>query len=385
VRCRKMSGRIPIAGPSITQREIDYATDAATHGWYARAGEYPQRFEEAFSNYIGVKHAVSLPSCTSGLHLALAALGIGPGDEVIVPDLTWIASAAPISYVGATPVFADIDENTWCLCAESVRACITENTKAILPVDLYGGVPEYPALRAIADEHHLKIIEDAAEAIGSEFSGRKAGALGDVATFSFHGSKTFTTGEGGMLVTDDDELHARVMQLRDHGREPGDIHFKNTEVAFKYKMPSVAAAIGLAQVERSEELVARKREIFEWYREALTGVEGVSMNHEPVNTKNTFWMVTVVLDPMLEWPKEKLMVALDAEGIDSRPMFHPLSSLPAYDGQAEAAVARKRNEVSYRLSPWGINLPSAMNLTLEQVQRVAETLRRILNCGFTSG
>ena len=373
-----MSGRIPIAGPSITQQEIDYTTDAATHGWYARAGEYPQRFEEAFANYIGVKHAVSLPSCTSGLHLALAALGIGPGDEVIVPDLTWIASAAPISYVGATPVFADIDENTWCICAESVRACITENTKAILPVDLYGGVPEYPALRDIADEHHLKIIEDAAEAIGSEFGGRKAGALGDVATFSFHGSKTFTTGEGGMLVTDDNELYARVMQLRDHGREPSDIHFKNTEVAFKYKMPPVAAAIGLAQVERSEELVARKREIFEWYREALTGVEGVSMNHEPANTKNTFWMVTAVLDPMLEWPKEKLMAALDAEGIDSRPMFHPLSSLPAYDGQVEAAVARKRNVVSYRLSPWGINLPSAMNLTLEQVQRVVETLRRIL-------
>ena len=373
-----MRGRIPIAGPSITQQEIDYTTDAATHGWYARAGEYPQRFEEAFANYIGVKHAVSLPSCTSGLHLALAALGIGPGDEVIVPDLTWIASAAPISYVGATPVFADIDENTWCICAESVRACITENTKAILPVDLYGGVPEYPALRDIADEHHLKIIEDAAEAIGSEFGGRKAGALGDVATFSFHGSKTFTTGEGGMLVTDDNELYARVMQLRDHGREPSDIHFKNTEVAFKYKMPPVAAAIGLAQVERSEELVARKREIFEWYREALTGVEGVSMNHEPANTKNTFWMVTAVLDPMLEWPKEKLMAALDVEGIDSRPMFHPLSSLPAYDGQVEAAVARKRNVVSYRLSPWGINLPSAMNLTLEQVQRVVETLRRIL-------
>ena len=373
-----MSDRIPIAGPSITQREIDYATDAATNGWYARAGEYPRRFEEAFANYIGVKHAVSLPSCTSGLHLALAALGIGPGDEVIVPDLTWIASAAPISYVGATPVFADMDENTWCLCAESVRACITENTKAILPVDLYGGVPDYTALQAIADEHGLKIIEDAAEAIGSEFDGRKAGALGDVAAFSFHGSKTFTTGEGGMLVTDDDELHARVMQLRDHGREPGDIQFKNTEVAFKYKMPPVAAAIGLAQVERAEELVARKRETFEWYREALADVEGITLNHEPANTKNTFWMVTAVLDPMLEWPKEKLMVAFDAEGIDSRPMFHPISSLPAYDGQAEAAVARKRNAVSYRLSPWGINLPSAMNLTYEQVQRVAETLRRIL-------
>jgi perosamine synthetase len=370
--------RIPIAGPSISQREIDYATDAAAHGWYERAGEYPRRFEEAFANYIGVKHAVSLPSCTSGLHLALAALDIGPGDEVIVPDLTWIASAAPISYVGATAVFADIDEDTWCLSAESVKACLTKKTKAFLPVDLYGGVPDYAALRAIADEHGLKIIEDAAEAIGSEFDGRKAGALGEIAVFSFHGSKTFTTGEGGMLVTDDDTIHARVMHLRDHGRAPGDIHFRNLEVAFKYKMPPVAAAIGLAQVERAEELVARKREIFEWYREALTGVEGITLNHEPANTKNTYWMVTALLDPMLEWPKEKLMAALDAEGINSRPMFHPLSSLPAYDGQAEALAARTRNEVSYRLSPWGINLPSAMNLTREQVQRVADTLRRLL-------
>ena len=373
-----MSERIPIAGPSITQREIDYATDAAANGWYDRAGEYPRRFEEAFAEYIGVKHAVSLPSCTSGLHLALAAAGIGPGDEVIVPDLTWIASAAPVSYVGATPVFVDIDEQTWCLCADSTRACITEKTKAILAVDLYGGTPDYDALRAVADEHGLIIIEDAAEAIGSEFGGRKAGTLGDVAAFSFHGSKTFSTGEGGMLVTDDDEMHARVMHLRDHGREPGDVHFKNTEVAFKYKMPPVAAAIGLGQVERAEELVARKREIFEWYRGGLEGVGGVTLNHEPANTKNTYWMVTALLDPMLEWPKEKLMAALDAEGIDSRPVFHPLSSLPAYEGHAEGAVARKRNESSYRLSPWGINLPSALCLTREQVQRVVKTLRQIL-------
>jgi len=373
-----MSERIPIAGPGITQREIDYAIDAAANGWYARAGEYPGRFEAAFAAYIGVKHAVSLPSCTSGLHLALAAAGIGADDEVIVPDLTWIASAAPVSYVGATPVFADVHEQTWCLCADSVRACITKNTKAILAVDLYGGMPDYDALRAVAGEHGLILIEDAAEAIGSEFAGRKAGALGDVAAFSFHGSKTFTTGEGGMLVTDDDELHARVMQLRDHGREPGDVHFKNTEVAFKYKMPPVAAAIGLAQVERAEELVARKREIFGWYRESLAGVEGLTLNHEPANTKNTYWMVTAVLDPMLEWPKEKLMAALDAEGIDSRPMFHPLSSLPACEGRAEAKAAWKRNGISYRLSPWGINLPSAMNLTREQVQRVTDTLRRII-------
>lgn len=373
-----MEGRIPIAGPSISQLEIGYATDAATHGWYARAGEYPKRFEEAFTQYIGVKHAVSLPSCTSGLHLALAVAGIGPGDEVIVPDLTWIASAAPVAYVGATPVFADVDERTWCLSAESVRACLTENTKAILPVDLYGGVPDYDELQKLAAEHGLMIIEDAAEAIGSEYGGRKAGALGDVAAFSFHGSKTFTTGEGGMLVTDDDDLHTRVLHLRDHGREPGDVHFQNTEVAFKYKMPPVAAAIGLGQVERADELVEKKREIFTWYREAFDDLEGITLNHEPAETKNTYWMVTAVLDPMLDWPKEKLMAALDQAGIDSRPMFHPLSSLPAYAGQASAVAARKRNTTSYRLSPWGINLPSALCLEQAQVARVGQVVRRIL-------
>lgn len=370
--------RIPIAGPSISQREIDYATDAATTGWYDGAGEYPRRFERAFASYLGVKHAVSLPSCTSGLHLALAALGIGPGDEVIVPDVTWIASAAPISYVGAVAVFADIDERTWCLSSQSVRECVTEKTKAILAVDLYGGTADYEGLRQIAEEHGLKIIEDAAEAFGSEYEGCKAGALGDVAAFSFHGSKTMSTGEGGMLVTDDDELYARAMQLRDHGREPGDVLFRNTEVAFKYKMPPVSAAIGLGQVERAEELVVRKREIFNWYHEALNEVTGVHLNHEPDNTKNSYWMVTAVLEPKLDWPKEKLMGALDREGIDSRPMFYPLSSLSAYDGFPQAAKARECNEVSYRITPWGINLPSALCLKEDQVQHVVDVLAQIL-------
>ena len=371
--------RIPIAGPSITQTEVDYATDAATHGWYTQAGEYPKRFEEAFAKYLGVKHAVSLPSCTSGLHLALAALKIGPGDEVIVPDLTWIASAAPIQYVGATPVFADVDPDTWCLSVDSVRACLTDRTRAILPVDLYGGLPDYPALRALADEHGLMLIEDAAEAIGSELNDRKAGTWGDLAAFSFHGSKTLTTGEGGMLVTDDDELHARVMHLRDHGREPGDVNFQNTEVAFKYKMPPVAAAIGLAQVERVEEVVTRKREIFSWYLEGLSGVKGVTLNQEPRGIRNSYWMVTALLDPELDWPKEKLMAALRDAGIDSRPMFHPLSSLPAYAGTAAAEVAAKRNSTSYQISPWGINLPSALCLNRKQVNRVIEVLRQLLS------
>ncbi len=369
-----MSERIPIAGPSITELEIEYASDAAANGWYDRASEYPRRFESAFAEFIGVQHAVSLPSCTSGLHLALAALDIGPGDEVIVPDLTWIASAAPIQYVGAKPIFADVDERTWCLCVDSVRACITENTKAILAVDLYGGMPDYGMLSAVSDEYGLNLIEDAAEAIGSQYNGVKAGALGDVAAFSFHGSKTFSTGEGGMLVTDNDALYARVMKLRDHGRDPDDVHFLNREVAFKYKMPPVAAAIGLGQVERADELINRKREIFEWYQEEFDGVEGITLNYEPFNVINTYWMVTALVDPVHGLKKEELMAQLGGEGIDSRPMFHPLSSLPAYEEQAEAVIARQRNKVSYRLSPCGINLPSALCLDRLQVQRVAKTL-----------
>jgi len=363
--------RIPIAGPWITQLEVDYAAEAAEHGWYERAGEWPQQFENAFADYLGVKHAVSLPSCTSGLHLALAALEIGPGDEVIVPELTWIASAAPVSYVGASPVFADVDEATWCLSAESLETCITPRTKAVIPVDLYGGTPDWEAICAVCQKHGLAIVEDAAEAIGSESGGCKAGSFGDAGTFSFHGSKTFTTGEGGMLVTDRDDLNERVRFLRDHGRPPGDRMFFNTEVAFKYKMPPVAAAIGCAQVKRAEELVARKREIFSWYREGLSDC-GVTLNHEPEGTRNTYWMVTA-LAPADGPDKAKLMAAFAVEGIDSRPMFHPLSSLPAY-----ADADGSGNCTAYSLSPRGINLPSALCLERTQVDRVCTVFKKAL-------
>jgi perosamine synthetase len=196
---RKPSGpsRIPVAGPSITQKEIDYVNDAVTRCWYQDANVYHERFQQAFAAYIGVKHAVALPSCTSALHLALAALGVGPGDEVIVPESTWIASAAPITYLGATTVFADVDEETWCLSVESLEQNLTERTKAVVAVDLYGGGPSYRELRRICDARGIPIVEDAAQAIGAEFEGRRAGSLGDVGTFSFHGSKTSRRAKAG--------------------------------------------------------------------------------------------------------------------------------------------------------------------------------------------
>jgi perosamine synthetase len=370
---------IPIAGPWITAKEVEYVADAAASGWYANSGTYVQRFERAFASRLNVRHAVSLPSCTAGIHLSLAALGVGPGDEVIVPDLTWIASAAPITYVGATPVFADVDPASWCLSVESFESWITPKTKAVIPVDLYGNIPDMGALRSSAERHGIAVIEDAAEAVGSSFEGRMAGSFGDTGVFSFHGSKTLTTGEGGMLVTDRDDLYQRVAVLRDHGRKPGDKLFLNEEIGFKYKMSSMQAALGLAQLERLDELVARKREIFGWYKGHLDGVPRIMLNSEGPGVTNSYWMVTVVIDPDRGKEKVGLIRRLAECGVDSRPIFTPLSALPAFAKSPFKDAARERNPVSYRIGPYGVNLPSGFNLTEELVERVCVALRKCLD------
>ena len=370
--------RIPVSGPWITQREIDYVTDAVAHAWYSNANMYHARFERAFADYLGVRFAMALPSCTSAIHLSLLALGIGPGDEVIVPETTWIATAAPITYVGATPVFADIDPQGWCLSPASCEAWITPKTKAMIPVDLYGNMPDMDALLQVARRHNIGVIEDAAEAIGSEYKGRKAGSLGDTGTFSFHGSKTLTTGEGGMLVTNREDVYHRALFLCDHGRPPGDRMFFNTEVAYKYKMSSMQAALGLAQLERIEELSRRKLEIFSWYKDELSDVEGMTLNYQAPDTKSTYWMVTVVLEEEMGIGKEKLLQAMAEKDIDCRPFFHPLSSLPAYAALSQAEQARQRNTISYQISPYAINLPSGFNMTSEKVRYVCESLKEIV-------
>jgi perosamine synthetase len=369
---------IPVAGPWVTEKEVRYAADAAANAWYANHGVYPDRFEKSFAQYIGAAHATSLPSCTSALHLALAGLGIGPGDEVIVPEATWIASSAPISYVGATPAFADIDRRTWCLDAAAFERAITSRTKAVIVVHLYGNMPDMDAIMAIARNHGIAVIEDAAQAIGSEFRGRKAGAFGDAGTFSFHGSKTLTTGEGGMLVTSRDDLFDRVLRLRDHGRAPGDRLFINHEVAFKYRMSALQAAFGLGQLERIEELVARKREIFSWYAKHFDGDNGVSLNYEAATTKNTYWMVTATLDRELGLGKEELIAELRRSSIDSRPFFHPLSSLPAYREFGGPQQWQPRNPVSYDISTRALNLPSGFNMTEALTGRVAEVVNNVV-------
>ncbi|MBV1870877.1 MAG: DegT/DnrJ/EryC1/StrS family aminotransferase [Gammaproteobacteria bacterium] len=370
--------QIQVAGPSITNKEIEYVNDAIKNAWFENANIYNERFEKTFAEYISVKHAISLPSCTSAIHLSLLSQGIGPGDEVIVPDITWIASAAPISYVGATPIFSDIDPKTWCIDTNSIESLITKKTKAIIPVGLYGSMPDMPKILEIAHRNKLFVIEDAAESFGSKLRNQQAGSFGHTGVFSFHGSKTMTTGEGGMLVTNDDDIAARVAFLRDHGRSPGDTRFQNTEIAYKYKMSNLQAAIGLAQVERAEELIMKKREIYSWYFELLKNESSISLNSDVIDGRNSFWMSTAVIDSKKKCNKFHLIEKMKLSGISCRPFFDPLSSLEAYKSFESSQAAQKRNAISYSISKQGINLPSGMNLTRDDVKYISEILLNIL-------
>ena len=374
-----LAQRIPVAGPWITQKEIAYVSDAVANGWYENANEYQTRFEVAFAAYVRRKYAIALPSCTSALHLALVSLGIKGGDEVAVPEATWIGSSAPITYVGADPTFVDIDQQSWCLDVASFERSITPKTKAVIVVNLYGNLPDMDAIVEKARDRDIAVIEDAAESIWSEYKSRRAGSFGRISTFSFHGSKTLTTGEGGMLVTDDAEVYERCLTLREHGRSRGSKIFWNNEVAFKYRMSSMQAALGLAQLERIEELIERKRAIFGWYRAALADFDGITLNQEAAAVRNTYWMVTVIIDESFHISKEDLMAALSSYQVDSRPFFYPLSSLPAYSHLPQAALCRTSNQISYRISARGVNLPSGLNLTNGQVQYVCDSLRAILS------
>ena len=370
--------RIPVAGPSITEREVELVAEAARTAWYGNHYAYNARFERMLADYVGVAHAVSVPHATAALHLALAALGIGPGDEVIVPDVTWIASVSPVTYVGAEPVLVDILSDTWCIDPDAVERAIGPKTRAIIGVDLYGSTCDWARLQAIADKHGLALIEDAAEALGSRHHGRRAGAFGRVSAFSFHGSKTVVTGEGGMLATDDKALMDRVLFLRDHGRTPGDRFFQNAEIGFKYRMSAVQAALGCAQMERIDELIAHKRAIFGWYRDRLVGLDGITLNVEPAGTQNSYWMVTVVLDRALGLAKLDLMAALEKRNVDSRPFFSALSTLPAFAERPQARRFVGPDDAGRVPATYGVNLPSGYNMDEDLVDHVCRALKQVL-------
>jgi len=364
--------RIPYTKPSITDLEIRYATDAVTNGWGDRCYEYIGRFEDAFRAHLGVKHAIATSSCTGALHMGLAALGIGPGDEVILADTNWIATAAPIVHLGAKPVFVDILPDTWCIDPALAEAAITPRTKAIIAVHIYGNLCDMDRLLAIGERHGIPIVEDAAEAIGSVWHGRRAGSMGRFGTFSFHGTKTLTTGEGGMFVTNDDALYENVLTLSNHGRARGQTkQFWADMVGFKYKMSNVQAAIGCAQLERVEELVARKREIMQAYRDAFADSPEIAMNPEPPGTVNGSWMPTVVFDANTGVTRERLLEAFKAKNIDARVFFWPLSGFPMF-------CTRVSNPIAKTINARAINLPSHHDMTSGQAEEVATVCRTIL-------
>lgn len=362
------SNRIHYAKPSITELEVRYATDAAANGWGDRCYEYIFRFEDAFRKHLGVKHAIAASSCTGALHMGLAALGVGPGDEVILADTNWIATAAPIAYLGAKPVFVDILPDTWCIDPNLAEAAITSRTKAIIAVHLYGNLCEMNELLAIGERHGIPVIEDAAEAIGSVYFGKRAGSMGRFGTFSFHGTKTVTTGEGGMFVTQDDTLYERVLTLSNHGRNRNQIRqFWPDIIGFKYKMSNIQAAIGYAQMNRIEEMIARKREIFETYSHELMKQPCISMNPQKPGTTNGYWMPAAVLTPETGVTREKLQAAFSSKNIDARVFFWPLSSLPPFEPMFS-------NKTAYDLPGRSINLPSYHDLTKDQITKVCGVL-----------
>jgi perosamine synthetase len=368
-----LNKRIPYTLPSITSLEQAYAADAVANGWGERCYDYINRFEAAFADYLGVKHAIATSSCTGALHMGMAALGVGPADEIILADTNWIATAAPIIHLGAKPVFVDIREDSWCIDADQVEAAITPKTKAIVATHIYGNLADMLALQRIADAHGLPLIEDAAEALGSEYHGQKAGSMGRFGVFSFHGTKTITTGEGGMFVTNDDALFERVLTLSNHGRSRKQTkQFWPDEIGYKFKMSNVQAAIGLAQIERAEELVEKKRQIFAWYKQGLSGVNSIAMNPEPTGTKNSYWMPTVVFDHATGVTREILQQKFKAQNIDARVFFWPLSLVPALKSEFNSPKAQ---DVADR----AINIPSFFDMSADEAMRVVAILDETLH------
>lgn len=367
---------IHMAGPWITEHEISVVEDAMRNGWYEHAYDYCEKFQKEFAAYHDRKYGIMTPNCTTAIHLLLSALGVSDGDEVILPECTWIATGAGITYQRATPVFCDIEPVNWCLDPQSVEKQITPRTKAIIVVDLFGNMPLMDELAEIAERNGIVLIEDAAEAVGSTYKGVKAGKFGIGSVFSFHRTKTITTGEGGMLLLDDDELYERCMFLRDHGRRSDGPMYYNYEVTYKYMPFNLQAALGYAQFQRIDELVGRKREQLLMYRERLNEIDDIELNPEPPGGVNGAWSTGLVFGKSHNMTKLKAIEEMSKLGVPCRPFFYPLSSLPAYPGCREKY--EPLNPAAYDISMRGINLPGAANLTQQQIDKICDGIKTIL-------
>lgn len=365
--------RYPVAEPEIGEEELRNVIEAVKSGWISSRGEFIQRFEESFARYIGAKHGIAVSSGTAALHLALAALGIGPGDEVIVPDLTFAATINAVLYVGAKPVIVDVNPDYWCMDPDEVRRAITPRTKAIIPVHLYGHPCDMDPIVEVAEKHGLYIVEDAAEAHGAEYKGKRVGSFGDISCFSFYGNKIITTGEGGMCLTNSSELAKKIRILRDHGMDPAKRYWHNM-VGFNYRMTNLQAAIGLAQLSKIDRFIEKKRRIAKIYEEELSSIHGITPHPEMPWAKCVFWLYSILVDSRrLGITRDRIAEELGREGIETRSFFYPLHEMPIYQ-----RYATSHYYVSSDLSRRGLNLPSSVKLGEEDVIYISQRIKSVI-------
>ncbi|MCU4175077.1 DegT/DnrJ/EryC1/StrS family aminotransferase [Carboxylicivirga sp. N1Y90] len=364
-----MNSFIPISIPSITPLEHAFVNKAVTSGWVSSMGQYIDQFETEFATFCGVKHAISVSNGTVAIHLALAAMGIKEGDEVIIPDLTFIATASAVKLSGAKPVFVDIEDDTLGICPSAIRKAISPKTKAIMPVHLYGQPANMNAILDIAKEFNLKVIEDAAEAHGALIGEKKVGSIGHAGTFSFYGNKIITTGEGGMITTNDDELNERCRILRDHAMDKNKRYWHN-ELGYNYRMTNMQAALGCAQMQRISELIAKRKQIFDWYNTQLVNIDNIKLNQSNNWSTPVYWMICLEHKYFNEESRQRFMDLLKANNIDSRPYFYPISDMPMFKNI--------QTDVTHHIYSKGINLPTFHDITEEQVDYICKTIVKLL-------
>lgn len=361
--------KIPVYQPSLAGKEKEYVLDCLDSTWISSKGKYIQKFEEEFSAKVNVKHATTVSNGTVALHLALLALGIGADDEVIVPTLTYIASVNAIAYTGAKPVFVDSLRDTWQIDPEDIKRKITDKTRAIMAVHLYGHSCDMDAIMAISRQHNLFVIEDAAEAFGSLYKGKPVGSIGDIATFSFFGNKTITTGEGGMVVTNDETLYQRAIHFKGQGLAAHRQYWHDV-IGYNYRMTNICAAIGLAQLEQVDQFIANKRQIAQWYKAGLAGLQ-VEIHSEHSDVFHSYWMVSILLRDATQ--RDALREHLAQDGIETRPLFYPVHTMPMYSDRFQ------RHPVAECLGWRGINLPSWPGLSQEQVLSICASIATFMS------
>jgi len=362
-----MKHKIPVAEPQIGEEELKNVMEAVKSGWVSSKGPYIEEFERRFSNYIGVRHGIATSSGTTALHLALVALGIGRGDKVLIPSLTFIAVANAVTYTGAEPIFIDSHPEYWCIDPSKIEEKIDDQTKAIIVVHLYGHPCHMDEIMRIAEDHRLHVIEDCAEAHGAEHKGRKVGSFGIVSCFSFYGNKIITTGEGGMCLTNNEELAEKMRILRDHGMNP-DKKYWHDVIGFNYRMTNIQAALGVAQLKKIDRSINQKRKIAVTYKKLLQDLSAVTPAPEMPWAKNVYWLYSVLVKKAL---RDKIIEHLGRQGIESRPFFYPIYILPPYKRSLTLPVAEE-------LSATGLNLPSGPRLSENQIEEVVKSLREVL-------